>query len=72
MTSNALPCLDCTRYHSCYGSLPVKEAILALKAHGYVGYLSMEWVKRWHEGLEDAGLAFPHYIHQVRCMLRDH
>ena len=53
-----------------YGSLPVLETLKALKALDYDGYLSMEWVKRWNEGLEDAGIAFPHFIYQVRNMLQ--
>ena len=44
------------------GDLPVSEMIAALASINYVGYLSLEWVKRWAPDLEDAGIVFPHYV----------
>lgn len=43
------------------GDLPVKEMLDALKASGYLGYVSLEWVKRWANHLCDAGIVFPQY-----------
>lgn len=49
-----------------YGDLPLREALGMLKRANFDGYLSLEWVKRWNTGLEDADIVFPHYIYEVR------
>jgi len=43
------------------GDLPIKDMLGALTAIGYDGYISLEWVKRWADYLEDAGIVFPHF-----------
>ncbi|MDR1735859.1 MAG: sugar phosphate isomerase/epimerase [Oscillospiraceae bacterium] len=52
-----------------YGSLPVEEALSALASLGYTGFLSMEWIKRWNDELEDAGVVFSHFAFQMRRYL---
>lgn len=52
-----------------YGSLPVMPCLKALHALGYGGYVSMEWVKRWNQDLEDAGIVFSHFAYQMRRYL---
>ncbi|MDR2903789.1 MAG: TIM barrel protein, partial [Clostridiales bacterium] len=47
------------------GDLPIEEMMLALRSINYDGYLSLEWVKRWSEELEDAGIVIPHYSHYM-------
>ena len=49
-----------------YGDLPVRQVARTLKASGYNGYLSLEWIKRWNEELEDAGIAFSHYVYMMK------
>ena len=44
------------------GDLPIKSVIDALRSINYEGYVSLEWVKRWAPGLEDAGIVFPQFI----------
>ncbi len=44
-----------------YGDVPVAEGVSALKAMGYEGYYSYEWVKRWVPELEGSGIAFHRY-----------
>ncbi|MBO4898185.1 MAG: AMP-binding protein [Clostridia bacterium] len=44
------------------GDLPIKNVIDALRSINYEGYVSLEWVKRWAPGLEDAGIVFPQFI----------
>lgn len=51
-----------------YGTLPLKGVMKALKHGGYGGYLSLEWVKRWNEELEDAGIVFSHFAWMARKM----
>ena len=43
------------------GSVPVKEAVSMLTDFGYIGYYSLEWVKRWDLSLEEPGIAFAQY-----------
>lgn len=40
------------------GDVPVKDAIKELRAIGYEGFYSLEWVKRWDLSLEEPGIAF--------------
>ena len=49
-----------------YGDLPVKECVEQLKAIGYDGYYSLEWLKRWDYSLEEPGLAFASYVSYMR------
>lgn len=51
-----------------YGDLPISKAFNILKANGYAGYVSLEWTKRWNHELEDAGIIFSHFAHNVRTM----
>ena len=40
----------------------------ALKSIKYNGYISLEWVKRWANNIEDCGVVFPHfasYMHDI-------
>ena len=44
-----------------YGDVPIKTAIELLKKDDFDGYLTMEWVKRWHKELEEPGVVLAHY-----------
>lgn len=44
-----------------YGDVPIKEAVGLLRDNGFDGYLTMEWVKRWHKELEEPGVVLAHY-----------
>jgi fatty-acyl-CoA synthase len=52
-----------------YGDMPVAEAISLLHDHGYQGYLSLEWVKRWYAELEEPGIVFYQYKEAITKML---
>ena len=53
---------DRIKYKMCGdGDIPVKECVKITKDAGFKGVYSLEWVKRWHNELEDAGVAFMHY-----------
>jgi len=47
------------------GDLPIPDMMAQLKAIGYNGYVSLEWVKRWAAGLSDAAIVFPHFVHYM-------
>jgi fatty-acyl-CoA synthase len=48
------------------GNLPLAEIVALLKAKGYEGYVSLEWVKRWSAEIEDAAVVFPQFISWIR------
>lgn len=52
-----------------YGDLPIKEVVDLLRADGFSGWLSLEWVKRWCLSLAEPGIVFPHYITHMRKLL---
>lgn len=59
-----------TRYRLLgYGDVPVTEAVKALHGLGFDGYLSLEWVKRWNEGLEEPFVAIPNYAGFIKALL---
>jgi fatty-acyl-CoA synthase len=47
------------------GDLPLDDMFNQLKNIGYDGYISLEWVKRWTPGLDDAGVVFPHFMNYM-------
>ncbi|PWM47554.1 MAG: AMP-dependent synthetase [Clostridiales bacterium] len=50
------------------GTLPIADIMSALKSIKYNGYISLEWVKRWANNIEDCGVVFPHfasYMHDI-------
>jgi fatty-acyl-CoA synthase len=47
------------------GDLPIEDMMRALRSINFEGYVSLEWVKRWAAGLEDAGVVFPHFINYM-------
>lgn len=53
-----------------YGDIPIKKAIKALNEIGYNGYLSLEWVKRWNQNLEEPYIVIPNYAGYMRALLR--
>jgi len=48
------------------GDLPIAEMLESLVKIGYNGYITLEWVKRWAEDLEDAGIVFPQFARYMK------
>ncbi len=42
-----------------YGDYPIKQLLSALDTIGYDGYLTLEWVKRWHKNLDEPTVSIP-------------
>lgn len=53
-----------------YGNVPVKKGLELLKAGGYEGYVSLEWVKRWCMELEEPGIVLPHFINYIKSIIK--
>lgn len=52
-----------------YGDIPIEQAVRELKAVGYDGYLSYEWVKRWSRELAEPGVALYSYLSFMQDVL---
>jgi sugar phosphate isomerase/epimerase len=48
------------------GEVPVRDAIATWARHGYAGYVSVEWEKKWHPEIEEPEVAFPQHIRVLR------
>ncbi|GER90228.1 hypothetical protein KDW_43900 [Dictyobacter vulcani] len=44
------------------GEVPVQAQLQSLYEHGYDGYVSVEWEKRWHPEIEEPEIALPQHI----------
>lgn len=44
-----------------HGDVPIFDALKLLKENSYEGFITLEWVKRWNEELQEPGLVFYHY-----------
>ncbi len=45
-------------------------AATSLHALGYVGYVSLEWVKRWNPDLQEPGVVFSHFVSYMGYLIR--
>ena len=50
------------------GDVPVRESLDVLRAHGYDGWVTVEWEKRWHPEIAKPELALPHELQALRAM----
>ncbi len=47
------------------GDIPFHKMVDALRSINYDGYYSMEWDPSWMEGLGDAQIVFPNFVHYM-------
>ncbi len=52
-----------------YGDVPVFDALKTLKAAGYSGFITLEWVKRWNKELQEPGIVFYHYASYMKYLM---
>jgi fatty-acyl-CoA synthase len=52
-----------------YGDIPVLDALKGLKAEGFEGWVSLEWVKRWNPDLEEPGVVFSHFKNYMTYLI---
>jgi len=51
-----------------FGDIPLEGMVEALRAIGYEGFYSLEWVKRWDTTLEEPGIVFAHFANFMRTL----
>ena len=44
------------------GEVPVRQMLALLAAGGYPHWISVEWEKRWHPGIEGPEIALPQHL----------
>jgi sugar phosphate isomerase/epimerase len=47
------------------GEVPVRAQFAALASHGYRGFYSFEWEKRWHPTIEEPEVALAHFAKEA-------
>ena len=47
------------------GDIPIDGMMRALQSINYEGFVSLEWLKRWADDLEDAGIVIPQFAHYM-------
>ena len=52
-----------------YGDVPVFDALKVLKAADYQGFITLEWVKRWNQELQEPGIVFYHYVSYMQYLM---
>jgi glucosamine-6-phosphate deaminase len=52
------------------GDFPAAEVLAILHRRGYDGFVSFEWEKRWHPGIEEPEVALPHFMRWATGVLR--
>jgi fatty-acyl-CoA synthase len=50
------------------GEVPVRGQLQALQRHGYSGYVSVEWEKKWHPEIAEPEIALPQHIRWLRSV----
>lgn len=50
------------------GDVPIYECLSLLKKDSYSGFVSLEWVKRWYDDLEEPGIVFMHFINTIKSI----
>jgi sugar phosphate isomerase/epimerase len=50
------------------GEVPVREQLQCLYTHGYTGYISVEWEKRWHPEIAEPEIALPQHLTWLRSI----
>lgn len=50
------------------GDVPTASILSELRAHGYQGWISVEWEKKWHPHLAAPEIALPQHIAALRAM----
>ncbi len=54
-----------------YGCVPFAEAVAAIEALQFDGYVSFEWEKYWHPEIEEPEVALPDFISAIRKLQSD-
>ena len=53
------------------GEVPVKEMLAALDRHGWSGWVTVEWEKKWHPELAEPEVALPQHVEVLSRYFRE-
>jgi sugar phosphate isomerase/epimerase len=53
------------------GDVPVRDMLRLLVSGGYTGWVSVEWEKHWHPGIEEPELALPQHLEVLRSWIAE-
>lgn len=53
------------------GEVPVRAGLRVLQEHGYRGWLTVEWEKKWHPEIAEPEIAFPQHARLLRTWLAE-
>lgn len=53
------------------GEVPVRDMLALLSAGGYLGWVSVEWEKRWHPEIAEPELALPQHLAVLGTWIRE-
>ncbi len=53
-----------------YGDVPIFDSLKVLKEGGYDGFITLEWVKRWNQELQEPGIVFYHYANYMEYLVQ--
>jgi fatty-acyl-CoA synthase len=53
------------------GEVPLVRSLRALHAHGYQGWISVEWEKKWHPEIEEPEVALPQHAAALAGLLEE-
>lgn len=54
-----------------FGDVPVREAVKELYKINYLGFISLEWVKRWNPDLQEPAVVFSHYVSYMKKLFSE-
>jgi fatty-acyl-CoA synthase len=53
------------------GEVPVRDGLRVLQDHGYQGWLTVEWEKKWHPEIAEPEIALPQHAKLLRSWLAE-
>ncbi len=53
------------------GEVPVRDSLTTLLRRGYMGWVSIEWEKKWHPQIEEPEIALPQHAELLRAWVAE-
>jgi fatty-acyl-CoA synthase len=53
------------------GEVPVRDSLRVVQDHGYRGWVTVEWEKKWHPEIAEPEVAFPQHAKLLRSWMSE-